>query len=188
MMMAEASHTMKGTVRKESWYPHAPEKVWVAITDPRAVAEWLMPNTMRAEKGAKFRFQVDQMPMMKKMKGVTECEVLECDPPTRFVYSWQIIWSDASAPPHGPMVISWDLTPETRDGVAGTRLVFEHRGIENIPWLYRFMMSAGWGRMVRTLIPKVAANVSDTGEFTPGVIALKKRCYGVKTVPDDVVY
>lgn len=184
MMMTEQVHTMKGVVRKEAWYPHSPEKVWVAITDPRAIAEWLMPNNFKAEVGAKFRFEVDQMPMMKKMQGTTECEVLECDPPRRLVYSWQILWSKPEDTPHGPMVISWDLSAEND----GARLKFEHRGIQNIPWIYRLMMSAGWGNMVKRLIPRVAANVSDAGEFTPGVIALKKRCYGVKKISDDMVY
>jgi len=72
MMMTEQPHQMKGTLRKEAWCPHSPEKVWVAITDPRAIAEWLMPNNFKAEVGAKFRFEVDPMRMMKKMQGTTE--------------------------------------------------------------------------------------------------------------------
>ena len=29
------------TIRKERFYPHPPEVVWVALTDARALAEWL---------------------------------------------------------------------------------------------------------------------------------------------------
>ena len=32
------------TIRKERFYPHPPESVWVALTDPRALAEWFEPN------------------------------------------------------------------------------------------------------------------------------------------------
>ncbi|CAE7262685.1 mscS [Symbiodinium necroappetens] len=157
---------------EEHFYPHSPERVWVAITDPRAIAEWLMPNNFRAEVGAKFRFQVDTMPLMKKLTGVTECEVLECEPPRKLVYSWQIVWADESREPHGPMVISWELIPEN----GGTRLVFEHRGIENIPWIYRFMMSSGWGRMVKRLIPKIVENVTAEIAMNSGTKVVAGLC------------
>jgi hypothetical protein len=29
--------------------------------------------------------------------------------------------------------------------------------------------------------------VGDDGAFTPGAIPLRKRCYGVKTIPDELV-
>lgn len=28
----------------EVTYPHTPERVWRALTDPKALAAWLMPN------------------------------------------------------------------------------------------------------------------------------------------------
>ena len=31
-------------IRKEIFLPHPPEDVWLALTDPQALAEWLMPN------------------------------------------------------------------------------------------------------------------------------------------------
>ncbi len=28
----------------ELWYPHPPERVWRALTDPVELAQWLMPS------------------------------------------------------------------------------------------------------------------------------------------------
>ena len=47
------------TIRKERFYPHAPEHVWVALTDPHALAEWLEPNDHKAIVGHKFHFMTD---------------------------------------------------------------------------------------------------------------------------------
>ena len=83
-------------IRKERWYPHPPEKVWVALTDPRALAEWLMPNDFEPRVGHKFRFQVDPMPAC---VTVTLCEVLEVDRPRRLVWSWLPTYEKRPHPP-----------------------------------------------------------------------------------------
>jgi uncharacterized protein YndB with AHSA1/START domain len=31
-------------IRTDSFFPHPPEKVWRALTDPELLASWLMPN------------------------------------------------------------------------------------------------------------------------------------------------
>ncbi|NIS19220.1 MAG: SRPBCC domain-containing protein, partial [Thermoplasmata archaeon] len=59
--------------------------MWAALTDPRTLTEWLMPNDLRAEVGHRFQFRVD--PML-GFSGVTECEVLAVDPPTRLAFTW----------------------------------------------------------------------------------------------------
>jgi uncharacterized protein YndB with AHSA1/START domain len=72
---------MTRTLRREFIYPKdPPQRVWVALTDPRALAEWLMPNTFQPVVGHLFIFQVDPMPLCGHK---TECEVVECDPPRR---------------------------------------------------------------------------------------------------------
>jgi uncharacterized protein YndB with AHSA1/START domain len=38
-------------------YPHPPEKVWRALTDPQAIAQWLMKNNFEARVGHKFQFR-----------------------------------------------------------------------------------------------------------------------------------
>ncbi len=169
---------MTRIIRKEAFYPHPRETVWVALTDRHALAEWLMPNDFEPVVGRKFRFQTDPMP---GCHGLTECVLLEFDPPSRMVWSWVIVPKDLNAPRHKPMTITWILHPEGN----GTRLVLEHAGAEVINWWYRFSMNMGWGTMVKRWIPKVLRNVKD-GCFTPGAIPPNKRCYKMKTIPDDL--
>ena len=163
------------TIHKELHYPHPPERVWVALTDPRALAEWLMPNNFRAEVGARFRFHVDPMP---GFSGISECEVLEVDPPRRLVYTWTVVPSRPGEIPPPAMTLEWTLTPER----GGTRLVLHQTGVESLNWWWRLSMAHGWTRMMGTLLPKVLHNVGAAGDFVPG--AIRKRDYGTKTVPE----
>ena len=48
-------------VTKTRVYPHSIEDVWTAITDARALAEWLMPNDFQPVLGSKFRMMVDAL-------------------------------------------------------------------------------------------------------------------------------
>ncbi len=160
-------------LRKEVLYPHSREKVWAALTTPEALAEWLMPNDFEPVVGKRFQFRVDGM---MNYSGITDCEVLEVYPPKRLVYTW--VAKMKNRPDHPAMTLVWTLHEEG----SGTRLVLEQSGLENVSWWWRFSMKHGWSRMLKTLLPKVLANVSDDGSFTPG--AITKRDYGTKTVPD----
>ena len=60
------------TIRKERFYPHPPEDVWAAISDPHALAEWLEPNNHQPVVGHKFQFRCDPGICG---SGITECEV-----------------------------------------------------------------------------------------------------------------
>jgi uncharacterized protein YndB with AHSA1/START domain len=167
------------TIRKERFYPHPPEDVWAAITDPHALAEWLEPNNHQPIVGHQFQFRCDPDFCG---AGITECQVLEADPPRRLVWSWSHMSKDANAPPPIPMKIAWTLIPKE----GGTLLVLEHTGAENIGWLIRNMMRVGWGYMMKRLIPRVLAHVKG-GAFTPGAIPLEKRFYSCKTIPAEYI-
>lgn len=162
------------TLTKTVEYPFAREQVWAALTSPEALAEWLMPNDFRPEVGRRFQFRVD--PML-TYEGIADCEVLEVDPPRRLVYTW--IARMKNRQPHPPMTLTWTL--ETVEG--GTRLTLEQPGLEHLTLWWRFSTRMGWGRMLKTLLPRVLENVDEDGSFTPG--AITKRDYGVSSVPDD---
>lgn len=166
---------MTKSLRREVVLTHSPEDVWTALTTPAAIAEWLMPNDFKPEVGHRFRLQVDGNWMF---SGISECEVLEVDPPRRLVYNWVIVPKDDSKPRHEPMVLTWTLEPVAE----GTKLVLVQAGLEHIPWHFRGMMSMGWGRYVGSLLPKVLGNVQ-SGSFTPGAIPPHKRCYPMKRIP-----
>ena len=165
------------TIRKQRFYPHPPEDVWAAITDPHALAEWLEPNDHLAKAGHKFQFRCD--PGLCGC-GITECEVLEADPPRRLVWSWVSVPKNENSPRPDPMTIIWTLTPQE----GGTLLTLEHRGAENIDWLTRNMMRVGWGYMMKKLIARVLSRV-EHGSFSPGAIPLEKRAYSCKSVPEN---
>jgi uncharacterized protein YndB with AHSA1/START domain len=167
------------TIRKERFYPHPPEDVWTAITDPHALAEWLEPNNHQPVVGHKFEFRCDPNICG---AGLTECEVLEADAPKSLVWSWVHVGKPPQNHRGAPMTIRWTLTP--KDG--GTLLVLEHSGAENVSWITRSMMRVGWGFMMKRLIARVLGQVS-AGKFRPGAIPLAKRYYSCKTVPDRYV-
>lgn len=166
-------------IRKELFYPDPPEVVWVALTDPRALAEWLMPNNFKPIVGHKFYFQTDPVPFCENR---SECEVIECEPPHRLAYTWLIIWRKEYRKKPQPMVVSWTLHPHE----GGTRLVFEQSPYDGPRAFFtRFSMNTGWGWMHKRLLRKVLRNVKD-GVFTPGAIPPEKRCYKARNIPDEL--
>jgi uncharacterized protein YndB with AHSA1/START domain len=164
---------MTKRLRKQVHYPHPPESVWLALTEPDALAEWLMPNNFRPEAGATFRFHVDAMP---GFSGITECRVLEVDPPRRLVYTWQSLPKKSGAPLPEPMTLEWTLAPSA----GGTLLTLDQSGLETLSLWWRFSMRMGWKRMLTTLLPQVLGHVRE-GRFVPG--AVTGRDYGTRTVP-----
>ena len=52
--MAEAATR---SIVVERVIPHAPEKIWRALTQAAMIAEWLMENDFKAVVGHKFQFQ-----------------------------------------------------------------------------------------------------------------------------------
>lgn len=166
-------------IRKEVWYEDPPERVWVALTDPHALAEWLMPNDFKPILGHRFRFQTGPM---KGMEEKTECEVLEIDPPRRMVWRWTIVWKQPLGAAQ-PMTVAWTLTPDR----GGTRLVLEQSAYSGPRSLFtRLSMGMGWGWMMKRQITKVLRNVGADGRFTPGAVPPGKRCYKVRGVPEDL--
>jgi uncharacterized protein YndB with AHSA1/START domain len=57
--------------------PDPPEKVWRALTERELLAQWIMPNDMKPEVGARFSFRPAQE---EGGRAEVECEVLEAEP------------------------------------------------------------------------------------------------------------
>lgn len=92
-----------------------PQEVWDGLTDPDALADWLMPNDFVAEVGRSFTLVPDHPT---PWNGDVECRVLQLLPPKRMVWSWR---SEGMA---SPTRVEFVLTP--RPG--GTELAFTHGG------------------------------------------------------------
>lgn len=165
--------------RRVATYKHGIEDVWAALTDPYALAEWLMPVTFFEPKvGSRFRFQFD--PERLCPTGIVDCEVLEVEPPHRLAWSWQHRAAEGArqAP---PMRVEWTLTPVN----GGTRLELVQT-YEGQPWKITFAMGMGWRFYLRMFLPRALKQVSG-GSFRRGAIPLKKRAYKATDLPDDVI-
>jgi uncharacterized protein YndB with AHSA1/START domain len=167
------------SLRRVATYAHSIEDVWTALTDPAALAEWLMPTTFSEPTvGSRFRFQYD--PDRLCPSGIVDCEVVESEPPRRLAWSWQNRAEEGARQPP-PMRVEWTLTPV--DG--GTRLELV-QSYQDQPWRITFAMGVGWRLYLRRYLPTVLRNIRN-GAFRPGAIPLAKRAYRATSLPPDVV-
>jgi uncharacterized protein YndB with AHSA1/START domain len=145
---------MSKMIRREVAIPQPREQVWRAITDSATLAEWMFPNDFEPRVGHHFTFRVPPNPKVGFDGLVVSCEVLECEPPSRLVFSWSA---------GGPVVdtrVSFRLEP---DG-AGTRMFFEHSGFDvSQPWADQAIKGAeaGWARMLKQLAAVAAGLAAD---------------------------
>src|SRR5262249_16460230 len=103
-MNQDASTQRSVVIEREM--PHAPEKIWRALTQSSLIEEWLMQNDFQPMVGPKFTFRATPMP---HWNGVTDCEVLELEANARLSYSWNASGSEA---PNGlKTIVTWTLTP-----------------------------------------------------------------------------
>jgi uncharacterized protein YndB with AHSA1/START domain len=62
-------------------FPHPPEKLWRALTQPHLISEWLMANDFHPAVGHKFNLRGE-------WGGVLDCEVLTLEPGKTLAYRW----------------------------------------------------------------------------------------------------
>jgi uncharacterized protein YndB with AHSA1/START domain len=129
------------SIVEERLMPHAPEKVWRALTQPALLDQWLMANDFKPEIGHRFAFRAKPQP---GWSGVTNCEVKVVEPLRRLVYSW----GDGSETDTGlKTVVTWTLTPEG----GGTRVRMEQSGFRPVDEANWRGAAYGWQRMVAGL-------------------------------------
>jgi uncharacterized protein YndB with AHSA1/START domain len=154
MSEQQIASTSKESIVAESVLPYPPEKVWRALTEPKLLEAWLMPNDICAEVGHRFQFRTTPPPGAQGWSGVIDCEVLEAVPHRLLVYSWS--GGSKAVDGYGHRIdtlVKWTLTP-TEDG--GTRLHLEHSGFEPDCFALK-AMGPGWNRKVSESIAKVLA-------------------------------
>ena len=138
---------MKRDLKFEAVYAHPIERVWQAITDPTAIAHWLMKNDFEPQLGHKFMFHSTPQP---GWDGKTYCEVIELDPPRRLAYTWK----------GGPIDTILRITLEPL-AEGKTKLVLEHTGFTGMKALMvSFIMGSGWKGIVHKHIPAVLERMS----------------------------
>jgi uncharacterized protein YndB with AHSA1/START domain len=134
----------------EVTYPYPVERVWRALTDPRALAAWLMPNDFAARVSHEFTFRSDPVP---GWDGVVHCRVLACEPPRRLVYSWHGVTDLPET------TVSFQLDPVAE----GTRLRLLHSGFAADPALgpIRDILAGGWSsRLLAVTLPDLLGRLA----------------------------
>jgi uncharacterized protein YndB with AHSA1/START domain len=105
---------MHKTIALTMHYPHATEQVWQALTDPHALANWLMENTFEPRVGHLFQFYYRPM---SDVVVVIDCEVIAIELLRRLSYTWKEVWMES------PSVVTWRLEPSSD----GTLLYLNHQ-------------------------------------------------------------
>ena len=96
--------------------PHAPEKVWRALTDPTLLSQWLLPVIgFSLEPGATFLFKTDPHP---GWDGTVSCRMIESHPLQSIRYAWGVPGLDT--------MMHFTLTPTT----SGTLLSIVQSGFK----------------------------------------------------------
>lgn len=122
--------------------PHAPAKVWRALTDPTLLSQWLLPIVdLRLEPGATFAFRAEPQP---GWDGVVNGTMVEIDPQRTLRYRWVVGDIDT--------VVTFTLAPTA----SGTRLSLVQSGFK--PEQKRNLNGAryGWKMMGGKLVDVLA--------------------------------
>ncbi len=125
----------------ERTMPHSPERIWRALSSAPLIAEWLMRNDFEPVVGHRFQFQARPIP---GWSGVTNCEVLEVDPPKRLAYRW----GDGTESDSGlSTTVTWTLTQVD----SGTLVRMEQSGFRPQDEGGYKGMGGGWPRILEGL-------------------------------------
>ena len=117
MTLADTTaHSQSASLAFEFELPHAPAKVWRALTDPALLAEWLLPVIdLQLERGAAFTFKTQEYP---GWDGIVHCRFIEIDPPRTLSYAWGVPGMDT--------VVTFTLAPTA----TGTHLSLVQSGFK----------------------------------------------------------
>jgi len=124
--------------------PHAPEKVWRALTDPVLLAEWLLPVVQgQLASGASFTFKTQPYP---GWDGTVHCRMLESEPHRKLSYTWVVGDMELDT------VVTFTLTPTA----SGTRLSLVQSGFKPTQKQASGGARYGWKMMGGKLIDLLA--------------------------------
>ena len=127
--------------------PHAPEKIWRALTQSALIEAYLMKNDFTPIVGHRFNFRAQPIA---GWNGVADCEVLVVEPCKRLAWSQNA--SGDQAQDGLKSVVTWTLTPVE----GGTLVRMEHSGFRPQDEAGYQVMGNGWPRVVAGLERAVA--------------------------------
>jgi uncharacterized protein YndB with AHSA1/START domain len=110
-MSGPTSETRSVVVERE--FPHPPEKIWRALTQPHLIEGWLMKCDFKPFVGNRFHLRRSPKP---DVNIVIDCEVLIVEPNKKLSYTWTAFDLES--------VVTWTLIPTG----TGTNLRMEQSG------------------------------------------------------------
>jgi uncharacterized protein YndB with AHSA1/START domain len=125
----------------EKELPHAPEKIWRALTQGPLIKEWLMDNDFQPVVGHRFSFRSTPMP---NWNGIIDSEVLVVDPNKKLSYSWGSMGLAT--------VVVWTLVATS----GGTRVRMEQSGFPPDQDAFYNGANYGWQKFIAGLERVVA--------------------------------
>jgi uncharacterized protein YndB with AHSA1/START domain len=140
--MTDSTETKTLVIERDM--PHAPEKIWRALTQGPLIEEWLMANDFQPVVGHHFKFRSKPVP---GWDGIIDGEVLVLEPPRTLSYSWGTMGMKS--------VVVW--TMEASKG--GTRVRMEQSGFRSENDANYKGATYGWQKFIGNL-EKVVANLS----------------------------
>jgi uncharacterized protein YndB with AHSA1/START domain len=135
-MNATVAGNQSVTIERE--FPHPPEKLWRALTQPHLIQEWLMKNDFVPTVGHRFNLSGD-------WGGVLDCEVLEVEPNEILSYTWNFAHPDPAF--NLESVVTFTLTKVS----SGTRLRVEQSGFRPDQKQASGGARAGWKKFLEQL-------------------------------------
>ncbi len=126
------------SVTVERDFPHPPEKLWRALTQPHLMEEWLMKNDFKPAVGHRFNLRGE-------WGGVLDCEVLTLEPNRSLSYRWDFAHEDPAF--NLESVVTFTLVPTAN----GTRLRVEQAGFRPEQKQAYGGAMAGWRQMLEKL-------------------------------------
>jgi len=134
----------------EEIYPYPRERVWRALTDSRAMADWLMPNNFEPRVGHKFEMRTKPAP---GFDGIVRCEVTVVEPPERLSFTWSGGGNDT--------LVTFTLASVDQ----GTRLTLVHSGFKGLKgWMVSKLLGSGWrSRILHVYLPAAIGRMTEHG-------------------------
>ncbi len=112
-------------------FPHPPEKIWRALTQPHLIEAWLMKNDFMPVMGHRFELRAEW--------GAVGCEVTTVEPNRTLAYTWAAYGLES--------VVTWTLSPTA----TGTHLRMEQSGFRADQQQAYQGAKAGWPQFLGKL-------------------------------------
>lgn len=121
--------TRNAEIRKTAELNAHIQTVWSAITSTEGLSAWFMPSTIKPELGCQFTIDAGQY-------GVSNCKVIELDPPNRLSFTWG--------------EEGWVVTFELTELGEKTQVTMIHSGWNERTSPFQNQMDQGWEELVNS--------------------------------------